>query len=268
MMRYLLAGAALAALASPAAAPDHSAYVGLEIGPMFAQNSTGSAGGERLFEIDYKLGVDGDLIAGYDFGLIRAEVEASHKWAKHSGYDIDGDGSVDGHGHTSGFTDMGNILLDFGKNDTVNFYVGGGAGLAWLNERSIVRASGGGEPIIFESHIKSKGHFAWQGIAGVRAPVFRYFDVGLKYRYFNAGHFSDNGQRGEFRSHSVLASLIYNFGPERVAAPPPPPPPPPPPLPPPATQTCPDGSVVLATDACPMPPPPPPPPPPSPERGG
>jgi outer membrane receptor protein involved in Fe transport len=45
------------------------------------------------------------------------------------------------------------------------------------------------------------------------------------------------------------------------AAPPPPPPPPPPP----ATQTCADGSVILATDAC--PPPPPPPPPPAPERG-
>jgi iron complex outermembrane receptor protein len=48
-----------------------------------------------------------------------------------------------------------------------------------------------------------------------------------------------------------------------VAAPPPPPPPPPPP----ATQTCADGSVILATESCPVPPPPPPPPPPTPERG-
>ncbi len=45
------------------------------------------------------------------------------------------------------------------------------------------------------------------------------------------------------------------------------PPPPPPPAPPPATQTCADGSVILATDACPVPPPPPPPPAPAPERG-
>jgi iron complex outermembrane recepter protein len=43
--------------------------------------------------------------------------------------------------------------------------------------------------------------------------------------------------------------------------------PPPPPPPPPATQTCPDGSVILATETCPAPPPPPPPPPPAPERG-
>jgi hypothetical protein len=53
-------------------------------------------------------------------------------------------------------------------------------------------------------------------------------------------------------------------------APPPPPPPPaapPPPPPAPATQTCGDGSVILATDVCPAPPPPPPPPPAPVERG-
>jgi len=55
-------------------------------------------------------------------------------------------------------------------------------------------------------------------------------------------------------------------------SPPPAPPPyvaPPPPPPPaaPATQTCPDGTVILATEVCPAPPPPPPPPPPAPERG-
>jgi iron complex outermembrane receptor protein len=42
---------------------------------------------------------------------------------------------------------------------------------------------------------------------------------------------------------------------------------PPPPPAPPATQTCADGTVVLATAACPVPPPPPPPPAAKPERG-
>lgn len=54
------------------------------------------------------------------------------------------------------------------------------------------------------------------------------------------------------------------------SVPPPPPvapPPPPPPPAAPATQTCPDGTVILATQTCPAPPPPPPPPPPAPERG-
>ena len=65
-----------------------------------------------------------------------------------------------------------------------------------------------------------------------------------------------------------MVSASYKFG---AGAPPPPPPPPAPPPPPPeaapATQTCANGSVILATDACPVPPPPPPPPPPAPERG-
>ncbi len=63
-------------------------------------------------------------------------------------------------------------------------------------------------------------------------------------------------------------TLRGRFGPSRApmvdVAPPAPPPPPPAP---PATQTCPDGTVILATDACPAPPPPPPPPAPEPERG-
>lgn len=67
-----------------------------------------------------------------------------------------------------------------------------------------------------------------------------------------------------------LLGLGILFGPsaEPVVVAPPPPPPAPEPVAP-ATQTCPDGSVILATDACPAPPVEvaPPPPPPAPERG-
>ncbi|HEU5483211.1 MAG TPA: hypothetical protein VFU80_09005, partial [Sphingomicrobium sp.] len=69
---------------------------------------------------------------------------------------------------------------------------------------------------------------------------------------------------GEPRTFGV--TFRANFSP-REALPPPPPAPPPPPPPAPETQTCPDGTVILATEACPAPPPPPPPPPPAPERG-
>ncbi len=65
-----------------------------------------------------------------------------------------------------------------------------------------------------------------------------------------------------------LAGATYKFGAHAPPPPPPPPPlPPPPPVAAPATQTCADGSVILATDACPVPPPPPPPPAAAPERG-
>src|SRR4029079_14828075 len=76
------------------------------------------------------------------------------------------------------------------------------------------------------------------------------------------------GYEGEFNgdvhSHDFNFKFVVPIG--GHAAPPPPPPPPPTP-PPPATQTCPDGSVILATAECPAPPPPPPPPPPPVERG-
>ena len=65
-----------------------------------------------------------------------------------------------------------------------------------------------------------------------------------------------------------MISASYKFG---AGAPPPPPPPPvAAPLPPPeapATQTCSNGAVILATDACPAAPLPPPPPANSGERG-
>jgi hypothetical protein len=107
-------------------------------------------------------------------------------------------------------------------------------------------------------------------------------DVGLKYRYFRTGKLGFNDgftvnstnftttAKGNYDSHSLLASLVYNFNaaapaPAPVPAAEPAPPPPPPPAPP-ETQTCPDGTVILATSACPAPPPPPPPPAPT-ERG-
>ncbi|MGH6729896.1 MAG: outer membrane protein, partial [Sphingomicrobium sp.] len=113
------------------------------------------------------------------------------------------------------------------------------------------------------------GGVAWQLVAGLRYALNPNVDLGVKYRYFHPSKITEEVDpdvffRGKMHSHSLLATLTYNF----YTPPPPPPPPmlPPPPPPPPATQTCPDGSVILATDACPPPPPPPPPPAPV-ERG-
>ena len=62
-----------------------------------------------------------------------------------------------------------------------------------------------------------------------------------------------------FTSSMAIIAAVQSLHTITHAKPPPPPPPPPPPAP--ATQTCPDGSVILASDGCPPPPPPPPPPP-------
>ena len=72
----------------------------------------------------------------------------------------------------------------------------------------------------------------------------------------------------DYLGRYIWAGATLTFSPPKRAplAPAPIVAPPPPPAPP-ATQTCPDGSVILATEACPVAPPPPPPPPPAPERG-
>jgi opacity protein-like surface antigen len=278
MRKYLLAAVAAAAIATPAVARDGAPYVGLEAGLLMAEDTDfdlttdfGLGAGQEQFSnaivVNYSPGIDADLIVGYDFGMFRLEGEAAFKRA--SVDDVTGsfeflsaleeavgenvssnDFDTDGRLRVLSF--MGNALLDFGPDNGLQGYIGGGLG------RAQVRIMG-----------SSDGEWAYQGIAGVRLPVGA-LDLGLKYRYFNTGHLSidggdedfEAGLTGRLRSHSLLASLIYNFVPPAVVVAPPPPPPPPPP---PATQTCPDGSVILATDIC--PPPPPPPPPPAGERG-
>ena len=58
-------------------------------------------------------------------------------------------------------------------------------------------------------------------IAGVRKAISPNIDLGLKYRFFNTttlkyGDSNNGGElKGSWRSHSLLASLIYNFTPRR-----------------------------------------------------
>ena len=228
---------------------------------------------------EFKKGYDVDALAGYDFGFFRAEVELGYKRAKVKNLRFSQtvlptfSTTVYG-GRGEVLSGMGNLLLDFG-NEGVTGFVGGGAGVA----RTKIRADVGGPGVPVGSGFRgSDNRFAYQALAGIRVPLSQNVDFGVKYRFFNTkfryteADAPQGGQSvaGRWRSHSLLGSRVFNFGaPVAVRPPPPPPPPPPapPPPPPPATQTCPDGSVILVTDACPAPPPPPPPPPAAPERG-
>jgi opacity protein-like surface antigen len=282
MRKFLLAAVAAAAISTPAVARDGSPYVGIEAG--IAMSDEGfydvDFDGAELhsgINIDYKLGLDADIIGGYDFGMFRVEAELAYKRLGFKdtrvtgpllgaiGTEVGGpvtNDDLDFGERASVLSGMVNLLLDFGGNTGVGAYVGGGIGPARVKMLG-----------------ESDNTWAWQGIAGVRAPVAPQLDLGLKYRYFNSRKLSFNegfddgagdlfniGVDGRLKTHSLLASLIYNLAPPPPPPAPPPPPPPPPPAAP-ATQTCPDGSVILATDVCPAPPPPPPPPPPEPERG-
>ena len=305
MRKFIIAATAMTAIAAPALARDGAPYVGVEGGVLFPRNTAYSVistrvqsvptGGGLLgqtvttsnnsygsgFVADYKKGLDLDVIAGYDFGFFRLEGELGYKRTRDKSFTASNSllaaiNTAPISGVTSSsfaFDDrtrvmsaMLNGLLDYDIAPGFRIYGGGGVGRARV-----------------KTFNQRHSAMAYQLIAGVSTAISPHIDLGLKYRYFqtkrlrfsNGAAFSDPvtgatsvstfTETGKFRSHSLLASLIFNFG--GVEAAPPPPPPPmveaPPPPPPPATQTCADGSVIDATASCPVPPPPPPPPPPS-----
>src|SRR3546814_20147107 len=105
----------------------------------------------------------------------------------------------------------------FGDDDGVQGFVGGGVGVARVKANYALSTGGS---FLDDSDTV----FAWQGLAGVRAPLSDHLDVTFKYRFFNADNVkyvdvTNRDFEGRFRSHSVLGGLTYNFG-----APPPPPP--------------------------------------------
>ncbi|HEY0164110.1 MAG TPA: TonB-dependent receptor, partial [Sphingomicrobium sp.] len=147
----------------------------------------------------------------------------------------------------------------------------------------------GGNPSLYYDPVTGLFGSADTDIGSLRLPAYNLvnlsaglkWDSGLEIVAYANNLFDENAKLSFDRERGGRARLGYNIGtprtigltlrqafmaPRAVAMAPPPPPPPPPPAAP-ATQTCADGSVILATDACPAAPPPPPPPAPEPERG-
>ena len=289
MRKHLLVAVAAAAIATPALAQTSGPYVGIEGGVMFPRDTDvdatvtyddpdfGTVTYPNAIDLDYKRGWDVDAIAGYDFGMFRVEGELGYKRAKLDELQYDQD-FIDDYEDATG-VDLTDVDFDIGGK--VSVLSGMVNGLVDLDVGGARVYGGGGAG---RARVKLLGDsdsaWAYQLIAGVGVPVSSNVEAGLKYRYFRTGklNFSDNATAtdadllfnndSKFSSHSVLASLIFNFG-SPAAAPVVVPAAAPAPVaaPPPATQTCPDGSVILATEYCPAPPPPPPPPAPMPERG-
>jgi OmpA-OmpF porin, OOP family len=254
-MRKLAIVVALAstAMATPALARNDAWYIGVEGGASIVEDTALKIGTlANAGQIDNKIGYDVDGIIGYDFGGFRLESEVGYKSSNVKGYTSTtttpdrntaggaivnrpaGSFSFAG-GQTSVLSFMVNGMLDFGDDDGLQGFVGGGAGVARVKSKAGLST--------FANFLDdSDTGFAWQAIAGIRAPLTRNIDVGLKYRFFNADKvnlidLNGSAVEGRYRSHSLLGSLIYNFG-EPAAPPPPPmvdntpPPPPPPPAPP------------------------------------
>lgn len=196
---------------------------------------------------DTNIGIDADIVVGYDFGGFRLEAEGGYKRASYDSLTVVNPAIVPGvtvpvgtvvenEDDLSVFSGMINGIVEFGPDDGLQLFAGGGVGFASVDLPVEVAGVG---TIIDDSSTD----FAWQLIGGLRFPVSDRIDLGLKYRYFVVDEFEFDNTAGtplevDFQTHSVMASVLYNFGAPAAPPPPPPPPPapsaPPPPPPPPA----------------------------------
>jgi outer membrane protein OmpA-like peptidoglycan-associated protein len=259
----LLAGAAIT-IAAPAQAREGQVYVGIDGGVLLEDqvdvdlaNTDPQTNGAFA---DTNTGFDADIVVGYDFGAFRLEAEGGYKRAGYDGLTVVNSGILPG-GITvpSGtvvqneedlaiWSGMLNGLVEFGSDDGVQIFGGGGVGFANLDLPVVVDGVG----MVIDD---SATDFAWQLLAGARVAITDNLDLGVKYRYFVLDGFELEAANGapieaDFASHSVLASLTYNFGskaapapvvtpaaPAPVAPPPPPVVTPPPPAPKPVCNT-------------------------------
>ena len=213
---------------------------------------------------------------GYDFGLIRPDLEISYARNSLRSLTVENvngtpitlspadradvcdflEATCGGSGNTftiSGsrarqLNAMGNVWFDLPLGGVITPYVGGGLGIAG-----------------FEVDGDGKAKFAWQLGAGVALNVSRNLAITADYRHraaskANIDYDASSGLRiASLKTDSIMAGVRLYFAGHSAAAPEYVPTAAPPPPPAPATQTCPDGTVIDAAAACPAPPPPPPP---------
>ena len=136
--------------------------------------------------VDHHKGYDFGGVVGYDFGFVRLEAEGSYRSADiqnlqvgSAGVPIAGTGpraanrTLAADGDSSVLSFMVNALADFGPDDGLQGFVGGGVGVARTKFNGYTIATSG--PGFLDD---SDSGFAWQVLAGVRAPLTDSIDVG------------------------------------------------------------------------------------------
>ena len=229
-MRKLAIAMALAstAIATPAVARDKSFYVGLEGGAMIVEDLQGNFDDGvttfgDAFVVNYDTGYDIDAIVGYDFGFFRLEGELAYKRAEVAGVNVTTDidlgtnGNADG-GRVQTLSAMLNGLLDFGNEDGLSGYIGGGLGWASVDLKAATNT------LDFYSVSDTDSHFAFQAIAGLRFAVSPNLDLGVKYRHMEIPNFEFTDTfdgdpirlEGDFKSQQPAAEPDLQLRPRRL----------------------------------------------------
>jgi OmpA-OmpF porin, OOP family len=227
-MRKLAIAVALSTtvLAGPALARDGAWYVGGDFGAMIVEDSdvnftpgSGTAATGTV-TLGFDEGFDGSGFVGYDFGAFRLEAEVSYKESdieEVATRNITSPGTAGsagifpGAGDVSILSGMINGMLDFGDEDGLSGFVGGGVGVARVDLGASAFANTGA--ILDDSDTR----LAWQVIAGVRQALSPNIDIHLKYRFFNVDDLEFVGFGGravdaDIRSHSLVGGITFNFG--------------------------------------------------------
>lgn len=212
--RGILLGSALAVLLPASAmAATEGFYVGGAAGvnwprdAKFTDKTLEASGLPASVKLEYDVGAVGSLAVGYAtaFG-VRAELEASYRWA--SKVDGDNDAANNWGGRARSLAFLGNVYYDIDTGTALTPYIGVGAGIAQ------VKATGNDNAGY--SFSDTDWTFAYQGIAGVSYSFTDNLAATLDYRYFDTVEPRFKGPfgrvEGEYASHSILLGLRYSFG--------------------------------------------------------
>ena len=162
--------------------------------------------------LDHDYGFDGALFVGYDLRFRSGSRPRSPTRARiddiEAAIQLPGTPSLGGVGpggaiqpdvtrcRAGALSFMVNGLLDFGDDDGISGFVGGGVGIARVDYNNI-RAFANQGAFVDDSDTR----FAWQIVAGVRQAITDNIDVTVRYRFFNADDIRTVDFRG-FESES------------------------------------------------------------------
>lgn len=216
----------LAVMMAPAQAQDRGFYLGGDLGLVASSGMDltftpgGAVGTDGTLDTTHKRGVSGSVLAGYDFGWVRVEAEASHLGAdidearsdwSHAGGLVVGSQSVEG--DVRARSALLNVIVDFDRDDGYSFFVGGGVGRSKLKVSGMALQQGGSVLLDDED---GDSRSSWQAIAGVRKSMSDHLELHVRYRYLDTDDVEMTGLAGravsgQMTSHSVSVGLAYRF---------------------------------------------------------
>jgi outer membrane protein OmpA-like peptidoglycan-associated protein len=197
-----VAGVCLLAATGLAQAETARPYITLGAGLTMLEDTNFSGGGTSV-DVDANDGIA--FMGAFGMGVFnnfRAELELAHR-----------KNGTDPNGEIAASTLMGNLLFDMPfRLAGFQPYIGGGLGYGRFGADNI--PVGGAVGTVDDSDWT----FAYQGIAGVAAPITNNLSVSLDYRYMSTFNEPEYGTStglkvgGEYSNHTVMVGLRWSFG--------------------------------------------------------